>query len=279
MRNWLNDKTVVITGVTSGIGKALTLVLLEKYGVGKIIAVARNEEKLKTFISSAPVEVRERISYYIFDVRDRAGWENMARDMEDKNIVCDALINNAGIFPAFKKVQDNTREELKELFDTNFFAVFDAVKAVYPILKKSPTPTIYNISSAAALEVIAGTGIYSASKAAVKSLSEALIYEKPKNFFVGYACPGFIRTDLFKKQKEAFESNKLVYNCCMPVEKAAKKLARRIYKRKKRSVIGADAKFMDFSYRVASVGGPNIINAFLRRYGGELFKEVYEEDN
>ena len=93
---WLDGKTVIITGVSGGLGFAMAKLLIEKHGC-TVIGVARNREKAE----KAAAALGDMFSFRLFDVTDRTGWTSFAHELDESGLVPDVLINNAGIMPAF----------------------------------------------------------------------------------------------------------------------------------------------------------------------------------
>ena len=269
-KSWLYDKNVIITGASSGFGKILATTLVKKYRC-KVIGIARTQSKLE----SLKQELGDNFSYYPFDVSDQTKWEELAKLLNQKGEIIDILINNAGILPPFSTFDKYSADEVINVMNINFFATVYAVKALENILKKSAYSAIINISSSAALCTVCGTGAYSASKSALKSFTESLILEN-KNRYVAIVCPGFAKTDIFRSQKKLSEKeNSLLSLVCSSPEKIVRKLIKKITRKRKRIVLGFDAKLMDFFARIFPRLTPRIIGWVLKKSGISLFENVF----
>ena len=131
-KSWLNEKTVVLTGVTSGIGKLLAKKLIEKHGC-KIFGIGRNEQAIEEFKK----ELKEKSNLlmpYLFDVSKEENWKNFANELEEKNLQIDVLINNAGQLPKFKTFEKYECEDFENIMKVNFMASVYSCKHLLPLL-------------------------------------------------------------------------------------------------------------------------------------------------
>lgn len=271
-KKWYDNTTVIITGASSGFGKLLAQKLVKNHNC-KVIGIARTVSKLEDLKQ----ELGENFSYYPFDVSDNSKWEELYKTLTDNNISVDVLINNAGILPPFKKFENTTIESVEKVMQTNFFASIYAVKNMMPLIKKSPNRAIINISSSAALSTVVGTVSYSASKSALKSFTESLALEND-DFYISLVCPGFAKTEIFRSQKQGSEKeNLLLQKVCSNPEKIVNKLLKKLAKKKKRIVLGADAKTMDFFTRLFPTLTLKAIKWVLKKSKVSLFDEVFLE--
>ncbi len=268
-KTWYNNKTIIITGASSGFGKLLSQKLVKNHGC-KVIGIARTKSKLEALKE----ELGEDFSFHAFDVSNKENWQALAKTLEKNNIKVDILINNAGMLPPFKKFELCTVEEIENTLSTNFFASVYSINALLPILKKSPSESIINISSSAALCTVRGSGAYSASKSALKSLTESLALEDNSRY-VCLVCPGFAKTDIFRSQKNLDEKeSSLISRVCSNPEKIVDKLLKKISKKKKRVVLGFDARLMDFFARIMPRLTPLLISKILKKSNISLFENI-----
>jgi NAD(P)-dependent dehydrogenase (short-subunit alcohol dehydrogenase family) len=115
----------------------------------------------------------------------------------------DVLVNNAG-YELAGALEELSLAEAKAQFETNFFGMIRMVKAVMPLMRQQKGGQIINISSLAGLTTIPFMGIYSASKFAVESYSEALRLEvRPFNIHVSQIEPGFLKTPMMNHRQTA----------------------------------------------------------------------------
>lgn len=269
-KNWLCGKTAIVTGASGGIGAKVSELLIKKYGC-KIIGVARNEERLKKI----KAELGDKFDYRIFDVSVRENWEKFAAELSAEDVIPDILINNAGFMLPFKKFEDLSFSEIDEIVATDFVSYLNSVKFLMPLLKKSSSPAIINVSSSAGLCAVVGESMYCAVKFAVRGFTETLIQEYKKQIYVAGVYPGFIRTEILKRMSVTDKENKLINKFMMPVEKAAKKIVKGIARKKKRMVMGADGRSMSFFSRLMPGATPSIVAKVLKASGLELFSDVF----
>ena len=131
--NWLNNKIVIISGASGGLGFGIAKMLIEKYNC-KVIGIARNEEKIKRAIQSLG-EKSNLFDYRIFDVIDKNSWLSFREELETKKIIPDILINNAGFMLPFARFEKYSDKEITDIINTNFIAHVNAIKIFLPLLK------------------------------------------------------------------------------------------------------------------------------------------------
>lgn len=272
MKNWLKDKTVIVTGASSGIGKEVCRLLIEKYEV-KVIGVGRSEEKMLTFQAELK-DKAENFSYRLFDVASMDAWNAFAEELCENKTAVTLLIHNAGIFPVFQTVEDTSIETLDSVMQTNFYSAVYGNQALSASVLRGEKGGIVHICSSGALCTVVGTMAYSASKSALKAYVEALMLEQ-KGKYVAVMYPGTTKTELFRGDKQT--ENSALDKVAMPAEKMAKKIVKKIYRRKRRAVLGWDAKAMNFLAKIAPVKGPALICRVMRKSGSKVFKNVFKD--
>jgi short-subunit dehydrogenase len=122
---------------------------------------------------------------------------------------------------------------------------------------------------------VVGTAAYSASKSAMKGYTESLQMEKKKGRYVGIVYPGTTATELFRNDKNT--ENSALQKIAMQPEKMAKKIARVIYKKRKRAVLGWDAKLMNLTAKIAHVRGLALIAWVMKKSKSKVFSNVFNE--
>ena len=272
-KSWLNGKTVVISGASGGIGFAVAKRLIEVYGC-TVIGIARNEEKIKKAIDTLG-KFKDKFTYKIFDVSIKENWQNFYDELVKNNESVDVLINNAGFMLPFSKFENYTDDEISEIINTNFISVVNSTKIFLPLLLKSKTPALINVSSSAGLLAVVGQSMYCATKSAVKGFTETLAQDYKNKIYVGGIYPGFIKTDILSRQNEKTKENKLINKMMMPLPKATKKIVRAIHKKKKRLVIGLDGHSLSIFGRLFPVLSPSIVRKVLKTSKMEIFNDVF----
>ena len=277
MQNWLKDRYVILTGASSGIGRELCKILIEKYQAN-VIGIGRREEKMLSLAKELGKNA-DKFTYCLFDVSKAENWQEFHAFLQEKGIVPNLLINNAGVFPTFKKAVGTPMDTYEWIMQTNFYSVLYAVQEIAPILQGNGKhlPAIVNVSSSASLCTVAGTSGYSASKAALKSYTEALQLEEKGKMYVGLMCPGTTATELFHNDKK-MESTPM-HLIAMPAEKMAKKIARKILRKKQRAVLGIDAKLMHWTAKIGGAKGLALISFVMKASKVDAFKDVYDYTN
>ena len=273
---WLQGKTVVVTGASGGMGAGIAATLLKKHGC-TVIGIARNEKKIMKFIDELGEENAKRFSYRLFDVSVRENWESFAKELKEENIAVDVLINNAGILPKFKRFDRYSYEEIERAMNINFYSCIYSVKTMLPILQKSSTPAIINIDSSAALMTLAGTSVYSASKAALKSFTEALRLEFAGKIYVGMVCPGFTKTDIFSGQGDVGKGrgSKIIEMVSTDCDKMVKMIMFGIERKMPMQVRGMDAHAMSICNRLLPVAGSKLYSTIMKAAKVDIFDEVF----
>lgn len=277
MKNWLKNEYVVLSGASGGIGRQLCKILIEKYGAF-VVGIGRNEEKMLS-LKQELGENADKFTYRLFDVSEQSAWQDLKTDLQEKGIYPILLINNAGIFPTFTKVSETPVDVTSRIMQVNYFSPIYACNALRPILrgKGKYLPSIVNVSSCAALCTVVGTGVYSASKAALKSYTEALMMEEKGKMYVGLICPGTTATELFDGDENT--KNSALSYIAMPAEKMAKKIAKKILRRKRRAVLGLDAKLMSFCAKILPIRGLFIVRGVMKTSKSKVFKNVFDYKN
>ena len=265
-------KLFVVSGASSGLGRILTEKLISD-GC-KVIGIGRNEAKFVDF-KAALGDKSDMLETEIFDVSDEIGWKNLAAKLAARGDALNGLINCAGVFPPFRKAVDFTVSDIESVMKTNFLSAVYAVKNLLPFLEKSGFPTIVNVSSAAALASIVGTSGYSASKSALKAYTEILAEELRGKAYVGLVMPGFARTDIMRSQNTSFDEDKLVKKMSMPADRMAGKIFRGIRKKKRRMILGFDAKILNFFYRLMPKTTTRLVAVVLKKSKMKLFDDVF----
>lgn len=273
---WLNNKVVLLTGASSGIGRELAKTLIIKNNC-KIIGVGRSEEKMLKFKSELG-DYSKNFTYKLFDVGVEENWKNLAKELTNEKV--DIIINNAGILPSFANFQkfisndctNSVESGVNKVMATNFMSAVYSVAYLSDIIEKSETPAIINVDSSAGLCALPGITIYSASKGALKNFTESLMCER--KYYIGLICPGFTKTDIFRNQKNSSE-HKLINFISTNVGKMNKKIYNGIRKKKKRMVFGLDAKAMDKLYRCMPKSSLKLFTSVLKKGKIDLFKDVF----
>jgi short-subunit dehydrogenase len=188
----------VVTGASSGIGEATARRLAREPGAS-LVLLARREERLRALAQSLaqPSPGSERVSFLAVDLVDENAPELIRAHVAERHGRLDLLVNNAGASWR-KRFADGGYENVRRTMAINFDAQVRLTEALLPMLRSSAPSAIVNVASTAARVARAGTGAYSASKAALASWSDALwAEERAHGVHVGLVLPGFISTEGF----------------------------------------------------------------------------------
>ncbi len=272
MAKWIDNKTVIITGASSGIGKMLAEKLMKEHNC-TVIGVARSENKMVAFKEELG-EYAKQFSYKLFDVSSYDNWQGFHDYLVENNIQPDVLINNAGVLPKFDRLINYTKEQIDESMNIDFNSVAYSSKIMLPLLMKSKTPALINVASSASLMAIGGTSMYSASKGAVRLLTEAIREELRGEAYVSVICPGFTKTDIMRNQ-EASNGANLIEMVSTPCDKAVKKMVRCILRKKEYIVVGFDGNAMGRFGRMLPVLGSRLFSQFIKAFKIDMFASTY----
>lgn len=273
---WFDCKTVIVTGASSGIGRLLSEKLIKDHGCN-VIGIARTESKLAA-LKEELGRYSHKFCYYAFDVSDKNKWAELADTFEKENRQIDILINNAGILPKFDRFENYSLEEIDSAMEINFFSSVYSMKALMPNVLKSESAAIINVASSAALCSLAGTSVYSASKAALKSFTDAVREETRGRCYIGLICPGFTKTDIFRSQKKSSsKAQKAMDMVSTSCDRMVRLIINSIWKKKKDSVFGIDAHLMDAGCRLIGPYCSGISSKVMKISGLEIFRDIFAE--
>ncbi len=185
----IKDPIWFITGCSSGFGRALATLVLERGW--RAVVTARNPGHIAGLVALCP----DRGIALALDVTDRAQIATAVQAAEARFGAIDVLVNNAG-YGYQASVEEGDDAAVRALFETNVFGLAALTRAVLPGMRTRRRGHIVNISSVAGFVGFAGSGYYAATKHAVEGLSDALVKEVgPLGIHVMCVEPGPFRTD------------------------------------------------------------------------------------
>lgn len=188
------EKIVLITGASSGIGRA-SAVQFAKKGA-KLILIARNKEKLNQ-VSADLKKYHVPTFAYECDVSDKLQVNKISKIILDRFGSIDILVNNAG-FAVYGSVSNLTIEEIESQMETNYFGMIYFVKNFLPSMLAKKSGHIVNVASVAASFGLPGIASYCASKFAMLGFSEGLKHElKGTGVDITVVSPIMVRTNFF----------------------------------------------------------------------------------
>ncbi len=271
-RTYLYGARVIVTGASDGIGKEIVRLLVGRFNC-IVLGIARGKDKL----AALKTELGENFDYIAGDVTDKSLWERIAGKFDDEPY--SVLVNNAGIMPPFTVALDQTDEELRRVIEVNYFAPVTATRILLPRMKAAfPHPVVVNVCSSSALCPLAATSAYSASKSALKAFTEALAAEEKGRTYVLCVFAGFTKTSLFRDSDGFFDEKKVSKISSTP-QKTAKKIVCGMAKRKRRMIIGADARAMNFFYKLAPKSAADVIHSVMKSARLPAYDEAFAAKN
>jgi short-subunit dehydrogenase len=193
-RSQYQDKVVVITGASTGIGRQVAVDFANR-GVKAVAIVARNRDRL----NKVAAEIKDFCDCLVFecDVSNKAQVLSMAQNVLEKFGNIDVLVNNAGI-GILGKVQDQTLQEIESITCTNYLGMIYCTKAFLASMLEARTGHIVNVASLAASFGIPGLAAYCGSKFAVLGFSESLSHElHGSGVNITVVSPIGVRTNFF----------------------------------------------------------------------------------
>lgn len=196
----LKDKIVVITGASSGTGKAAAIEFAKKGA--KLAIISRRKEKLEELQKSL-AQFSTEVLVCPCDVSDKDSVKKMSGAVLEKFGKIDILVNNAG-FAIYGTVANLTIEEIESQMQTNYFGMVYCTKNFLSILQKQNSGHIVNVASVAASFGLPGIAPYCASKFAMLGFSEGLKHElKDTKIGVTVVSPIMVRTNFFDHESFA----------------------------------------------------------------------------
>ncbi len=244
----VTNKVIVVTGAGSGMGRELSIQLVQKGA--KVALVDIQEEGLREIASLAGMD---QVSLHVVNITDRERVNQLPAEVIASHGAVDGIINNAGIIQPFVDVKDLDYAVIEKVMNVNFYGTLYMVKAFLPELLKRPEAHIANVSSMGGFIPFPGQTFYSASKAAVKILTEGL-YSELKGTKVGVTVihPGAVNTNIMKNSEVKSPGAATAADAgskVLSAEKAAAIMIDEIERSKYRILVGKDASMLDYLYR------------------------------
>ena len=188
----LQNKTALITGATSGIGKATATLFAEKGA--QLILCGRRQDRLGKL--SEALSQKTNVHTLNFDVRDKEKVFQQIASLPEAFQHIDILINNAGNAHGLDPIQQGNTDDWEAMIDINVKGLLYVSKAVLPIMLERQSGHIINIGSTAGKEVYPNGNVYCASKYAVDALNQGMRIDlNGKGIRVGAVNPGLVATE------------------------------------------------------------------------------------
>lgn len=268
----LQGKRILITGASSGIGRALAIEAARRGAA--VLAAARNEERLRQTVDQARA-AGGRVEFLCAELTDPHGRERLIHAVEQNFGGLDLLVNNAGI-GATGHFQYAGPERLRRIMEVNFFAVCELTRSAIPLLKEGVDPAVVMINSVAGRRGIASRSEYSASKFALSGFTEALRAELSKDGVEVHAVlPGLTQSNFENNMLENHARHSLHAQRSMSAEECATLVWNAVEARRNETVLTLKGKLLVLTSRLAPRFVDRKMSQFVRKlYAGEREQQV-----
>lgn len=183
-------KVVVITGASSGIGRATARLLA---GHGHAVMLGARREDALAALTAELTDAGGRAGYRVTDVTRRADLEALVAQAVERFGRLDAIVNNAGIGP-ISRFDALCVEDWDAMIDVNLRGALYGIAAVLPVFARQDSGHVINVVSTAGIKILPTMGVYAATKNAVRTATEALRQEAGPNLRVTEVSPGMVAT-------------------------------------------------------------------------------------
>ncbi|MNC05190.1 putative oxidoreductase [compost metagenome] len=187
----IQNKVVVITGASSGIGEATALLLAERGA--KVVLGARGLDRLEALAARITNRGGEAI-YASTDVRRREDLSRLVTLAVERYGKVDVLLSNAGVMP-ISPLDDLRVEDWEHMIDVNIKGVLYGIAAALPVFRKQGFGHFVNTASTAGHKTVPNQSVYSGTKFAVRAISEGLRQEAGDKLRVTIISPGIVQTN------------------------------------------------------------------------------------
>ena len=187
----IKDKVVIIPGASSGIGEATAVMLAERGA--KVVLGARGLNRLEA-LARRIMGAGGEVTYAQTDVRRREDLTSLVKLALDRYDQLDVLVNNAGVMPV-SPLDDLRVEDWENMIDVNIKGVLYGIAAALPVFRKQGFGHFVNTASTAGHKTVPNQSVYSATKFAVRAISEGLRMEAGEKLRVTIISPGFVNTN------------------------------------------------------------------------------------
>ena len=213
----VKEKLILITGATSGIGRACAEIYAQNGA--NIIITGRRNDRLEKIQKELEDKYNVKVIPYCFDVRNRKLVAEFGQELKNNNLTPYIFINNAGLAKGISALQDGNIDDWEEMIDTNIKGFLYTARAVLPLMIKKNTGTVINLGSVAGSQVYPGGNVYNATKHAVRALNQAMNMDLLKtNIRISTIEPGAVETEFslvrFNGDKEKADN---VYKGFLPL--------------------------------------------------------------
>ena len=268
-------KSAIVTGASSGIGRA-TAVALARKGYSLLLA-ARRPERLEQVARDCEQAARAhdagsvRAVPRVTDVRREDQVDALVAAAVAQFGRVDVMVNNAG-GGTFGRVHETTDEEMRWIFDVNYFGVFYGCKAVAPVMIRQGSGHIFNVSSVIGKRGAPFQGAYCATKFALCGLTDALRVElRACGVHVTCVCPGLTATEFSERTRHGQHRSAIRQRLRrMPAETVGRRIADTVGRAKPERVFSLGGRFLV----LLSALWPRAADALMTRYHDEVVSKL-----
>jgi short-subunit dehydrogenase len=266
-RRSLDGSRALITGGSSGIGRALAMELA-RHGTRSVV-IARRPAGLDELAAAIRAKGGECIPV-AGDVTDGA----VRRQALERVVECwgglDLLVNNAGI-GAFGSFESASPERLRRIMEVNFFAPAELIREALPVLKAGTAPLVVNVGSVLGHRAIPGSSEYCASKFALRGLGESLRAEwAAAGIDLLHVSPSTTQSEFFDRLVDSPESRERPTRRATPAATVARLTIRAIQQGRHEIIISPGGKLLVWLNRMA----PAVSDRIMARYADRLRKQA-----
>ena len=273
---YFEGKVAAVTGAGSGIGRGLA-VALNRAGCGLELADINENALAETRAllerPDLPCELR------VLDVSDRGAMDTWSREVDSRYGHLDILVNNAGVALG-GTAEENSIADVEWLMGINFWGVIYGCKAFLPLLHKSASAHLVNISSLFGIIAVPTQSAYNAAKFAVRGYTEALRQELwETSIHVCCVHPGGVKTNIARAARSGTGdaappgfADRFEEVASTTPEDAAAQILRAMERRRPRLLIGWDAKIATLISRLFPTSYPRIFSLLVGRQTRELIE-------
>lgn len=215
----MDKKVAVVTGSSSGIGAA-TARLFASNGYDVVINFSRHPDPANVVADECRALGAEVLVIQA-NVADDQQCRNLARAVEEKWGRCDALVNNAGTtkFVAASNLEGLSAEDFHDIYSVNVIGAYQMIRALAPLMKRSPGAGVVNISSVAAVMGVGSSVAYMASKGALNAMTFGLARALGPEIRVNAIGPGMVETPWLQNGlgAEQYDARRQAYRSATPL--------------------------------------------------------------